>query len=51
MEPCRVLIIQNDTTENLGLYEEFLRERTEVDVVHAYSMDKEAFPARASCCN
>ena len=44
MEPCRVLIIQNDITENLGLYEEFLREQTEVDVVHAYSMGKESFP-------
>ncbi len=44
MEPSRVLIIQNDATENLGLYEEFLRERADVDLVHAYSMAAEAFP-------
>ncbi len=44
MKPGRVLIIQNDATENLGLYEEFIRERSDVDVLHAYSMDGEAFP-------
>ncbi len=44
MKSGRVLIIQNDATENLGLYEEFLRERAEVDMLHAYSMEKEAFP-------
>jgi GMP synthase-like glutamine amidotransferase len=44
MEPGRVLIIQNDATENLGLYEEFLRERADVDLVHAYLMAVEAFP-------
>lgn len=44
MKSNRVLIIQNDATENLGLYEEFLRERAEVYVFHAYSMDAEAFP-------
>ncbi len=38
MAPGRVLVIQNDATENLGLYEAFLRERADVDVVHAYSM-------------
>jgi GMP synthase (glutamine-hydrolysing) len=38
MASGRVLIIQNDATENLGLYEEFLRELVEVDVIHAYSM-------------
>ena len=38
MRPGRILIIQNDATENLGLYEEFLRERADVDVIHAYSM-------------
>ncbi|MCX6649601.1 MAG: type 1 glutamine amidotransferase [Candidatus Bathyarchaeota archaeon] len=38
MASGRVLIIQNDATENLGLYEAFLRERVEVDVIHAYSM-------------
>ena len=36
MSPGRVLIIQNDATENLGLYETFLREHVDVDVVHAY---------------
>ncbi len=45
MTPGRVLIIQNDATENLGLYERFLRERVGVDVVHAYSMRAgETFP-------
>jgi GMP synthase (glutamine-hydrolysing) len=45
MELGRVLIIQNDATENLGLYEKFLKERAKVDVVHAYSMDQTAFPS------
>jgi GMP synthase (glutamine-hydrolysing) len=41
----KVLIIQNDATENLGLYESLLRERVGVDVVHAYSMRAgETFP-------
>ncbi len=45
MASGRVLIIQNDATENLGLYEAFLRERAGVDVVHAYSMASgEEFP-------
>lgn len=45
MAPGRVLIIQNDATENLGLYERFLREQVGVDVEHAYSMRaSEAFP-------
>jgi GMP synthase (glutamine-hydrolysing) len=43
MASGRVLIIQNDVTENLGLYEKLLRERVEVDVVHAYTM-KADFP-------
>jgi len=37
-----VLIVQNDATENLGRYETLLRERAQVDIVHAYA--KEAFP-------
>ena len=45
MVPGKVLIIQNDATENLGLYEMYLQERTDVDVVHAYSMNaKDTFP-------
>jgi GMP synthase (glutamine-hydrolysing) len=45
MASGRVMIVQNDATENLGLYEVFLRERVNVDVVHAYSMkSSEAFP-------
>lgn len=45
MASGRVLIIQNDATEKLGLYEEFLRERVVVDVIHAYSMKAgESFP-------
>jgi GMP synthase (glutamine-hydrolysing) len=42
MAAGRVLIIQNDATENLGLYESFLRERAQVDVIRAYA--GEAFP-------
>jgi GMP synthase (glutamine-hydrolysing) len=38
MAKSRVLIIQNDATENLGLYEELAREQAEVEVLHAYSM-------------
>ncbi|HIH89154.1 TPA: hypothetical protein HA344_08105, partial [Candidatus Bathyarchaeota archaeon] len=45
MAPGRVLIIQNDATENLGLYEHFIMERVGADVVHAYSMRAgETFP-------
>ncbi|OGD59265.1 hypothetical protein A3K78_10410 [Candidatus Bathyarchaeota archaeon RBG_13_52_12] len=45
MGPSRILIIQNNATENLGLYEAFLRERVYVDVIHAYSMGAgEDFP-------
>ena len=45
MGPGRILIIQNNATENLGLYEVFLRERIDVDVIHAYSMGAgEVFP-------
>jgi GMP synthase-like glutamine amidotransferase len=39
MKSSSVLIIQNDVTENLGLYEEFVREYSDVDVIKAYSMD------------
>jgi GMP synthase (glutamine-hydrolysing) len=42
MASGRVLIIQNDATENLGLYEKILREKGQVDVVHAYA--GEPFP-------
>jgi len=42
MAAGKVLIIQNDATENLGLYEKLLREKAQIDVVHAYS--GEAFP-------
>lgn len=42
MAAGRVLIIQNDPTENLGLYEKLLREKAQVDVVHAYR--GESFP-------
>jgi GMP synthase (glutamine-hydrolysing) len=46
MSTGRVLIIQNDATENLCLYETFLKERVEVDVVYAYSLKTgESFPA------
>ncbi len=34
----RVLIIQNDATENLGIYEKYLCEKAEVDVIEAFSM-------------
>ena len=45
MTSGKVLIIQNDPVENLGLYETFLREKAEVDVAHAYSMKVgERFP-------
>lgn len=45
MASGRVLIIQNDPVENLGLYEAFIRERVGVDVAHAYSMKAgERFP-------
>jgi GMP synthase (glutamine-hydrolysing) len=44
MALSRILIIQNDATENLGLYEKFIRERVEVDVIHAYSLGAKAFP-------
>jgi len=41
----RILVIQNNTTENLGWYETFLRELVDVDVIHAYSMEAgEVFP-------
>jgi len=43
----RVLIVQNDETENLGLYEEYLKENSvDHEVLHAYSMPPEMeFPA------
>lgn len=34
----RVLIIQNDPTETLGLYKEYLRENTELTLIHAYQL-------------
>jgi len=41
----RALIIQNDEPENLGLYEGNLRDKSEVTLIHAYSMKpKEQFP-------
>ena len=41
----RVLIIQNDAPETLGLYETFLREKTELTLVHAYKMrESDEFP-------
>jgi GMP synthase (glutamine-hydrolysing) len=41
----RVLIIQNDPPENLGLYESYLREKAEVTLIHAYDMKRgERFP-------
>ena len=43
--PNHVLIIQNDPTENLGLYEEFLHEKAEVTLLKAYDMKLgEQFP-------
>jgi len=43
----RVLIVQNDETETLGLYEEYLREKSvDHEVLHAYRMPPGAeFPA------
>ena len=41
----RVLVIQNDAPETLGLYEALLREKTELTLVHAYEMrEHEEFP-------
>jgi GMP synthase (glutamine-hydrolysing) len=41
----RVLVIQNDAPETLGLYETFLREKTELTLVHAYKMrESDEFP-------
>ena len=34
----RVLIIQNDPPETLGLYEEYLRQNTDLTLIHAYQM-------------
>ena len=34
----KVLIIQNDPPETLGLYEEYLRENTDLTLIHAYKM-------------
>ncbi len=45
MAKSRVLIIQNDATENLGLYEELIKKRTEIEVFRAYSMEfRDSFP-------
>ncbi len=41
----KVLIIQNDPPETLGLYETFLREQTELKLIKAYEMKpQEKFP-------
>ena len=42
----RVLIVQNDETENLGLYEKYLKERSvEHRVIHAYNLKPgDSFP-------
>jgi len=42
----RVLIVQNDETENLGLYEEYLKEKAvEHKILHAYNLEPEdSFP-------
>ncbi|MBN2334417.1 type 1 glutamine amidotransferase [Candidatus Bathyarchaeota archaeon] len=41
----RVLIIQNDPPETLGLYEKLLREKTELTLIHAYNMKQgDRFP-------
>jgi len=38
----RVLIVQNDETENLGLYEEYLKEKAlEHKILHAYNLEPE----------
>ena len=44
--PMRVLVIQNDRTEGLGLYEEYLEERQiEHRVLHAYRLGPDkSFP-------
>jgi len=43
--PKRVLIIQNDPPETLGLYESRLREKAEATLIHAYMMKpQERFP-------
>lgn len=43
--PRRVLIIQNDPPETLGLYETYLRGKTQVTLIHAYKMKpREKFP-------
>ncbi len=42
----KVLIIQNDAPEKLGLYEEYLQKNTELTLVHAYEMGSgDEFPA------
>jgi GMP synthase-like glutamine amidotransferase len=43
--PKRVLIIQNDSPETLGIYESRLREKAEATLIHAYMMKpQEQFP-------
>jgi len=34
----RVLIIQNDPPETLGLYEQYLREKTDLTIIYAYNL-------------
>ena len=37
----KVLIIQNDPAETLGLYEQYLRENTDLTLIHAYTMGQD----------
>lgn len=42
----KVLIIQNDPPETLGLYEKYLRENTDLTLIHAYDLaPDDAFPS------
>lgn len=41
----KVLIVQNDPPETLGLYEKYLNENTNLTLIHAYNMkQKDQFP-------
>ena len=43
---ARVLIIQNDPPETLGLYEKYLRKNSDLTLIHAYEMNSEdSFPS------
>jgi GMP synthase-like glutamine amidotransferase len=39
----KVLIIQNDPPETLGLYEKYLDENSDLTLIHAYSMKKKDY--------